>query len=299
MHDFEFLDRTMTNSNMTSEVLFAGQPCGDWRLSVPGQGKATFHLVLEGQPWLHMTDTSFAARQLQPGDFIFLPRDAAHVVTATDAPEQKTDTTFERVEPLGTTQDQPGLICGRVTMEAGARRFLLTPLPEVVVMSREDPGTPAIVSGIVTAMWQEARSHHPPLTATLNKLADVLIAQVVRYAIQGGLVSTGMFAGLADPHLRRAILALLESPQDDWTVEALAAKSLMSRSAFAARFLAVVGRSPVEFVREWRMQAAATMLRAGRSVAEVAASIGYQSDASFAKAFKRVMGIGPGAVRPR
>jgi AraC-like DNA-binding protein len=299
MQELEFLDRTMAHSNLASEVLFAGQPCGDWRLSVPGLGRATFHLVIEGRPWLHMPDAGVAARRLEPGDFVFLPRDAAHVVTESAEAPVLRDTAVERIEALGSVEGRSGLICGRVGMEAGVRRFLLTPLPEVVVMSSSDSRAPAIVSGIVTAMWHEARSHHPPLTMTLNRLADVLIAQVVRYAVKEGMVSSGMFAGLADPQLRRSILALLESPEDSWTVETLAARALMSRSAFAARFLAVVGRTPLEFVREWRMHAAATLLRAGRSVAEAAASTGYETEASFAKAFKRVMGVGPGALRPR
>ncbi len=298
MHELEFLDRTMTYGTMASEVLFAGQPCGEWRLSVPGHGKATFHLVLEGSPWLHVVDGT-APRQLQPGDFVFLPRDAAHVVTPLAGAPERHDVAVDRVDALGTHGGESGLICGRVTMETSVKRFLLTPLPEVIVMARDDASTPAIVGGIVTAMWHEARSHHPPLTATLNKLADVLVAQVIRYSIQQGLVSSGLFAGLADTQLRRALVAMLEAPQDTWGVEALARKALMSRSAFAARFQAVVGRSPVEFVREWRMHTAAALLRAGRSVAEVAASSGYDSDASFAKAFKRVMGVGPGALRPR
>lgn len=298
MHELEFLDRTMTYGNLTSEVLFAGQPCGEWRLSVPGNGKATFHLVLEGAPWLHVGEGT-APRQLQPGDFVFLPRDAPHVVTPHSNLPERLDTSVERVDALGAHEGQSGLVCGRVSIETSVKRFLLAPLPEVIVMARDTPATPAIVGGIVTAMWHEARSHHPPLTATLNKLADVLIAQVIRYSVQQGLVSSGLFAGLADPHLRRALVALLDAPQSEWSVDALAAKALMSRSAFAARFQTVIGRSPVEFVREWRMHTAAALLRSGRSVAEAAAASGYDTDASFAKAFKRVMGVGPGAMRPR
>jgi AraC-like DNA-binding protein len=134
---------------------------------------------------------------------------------------------------------------------------------------------------------------------TLNKLADVLVAQVLRFAVVRGLVSSGIFAALSDAHLRRAVLELLRAPEIDWTVEALARKALMSRSAFAARFLSVVGRTPLEFVRDWRMQQATNLLRVGRSVADVAVATGYTSEASFAKAFKRVIGIGPGAVRAR
>lgn len=132
---------------------------------------------------------------------------------------------------------------------------------------------------------------------TLNKLADVLVAQVLRFAVTAGLLSSGLFAGLADPQLRRATLELIRTPEHPWSVASLAQKALMSRSAFAARFQAVVGRTPLDLLREWRMQVAVGLLRSGRTVADVAITTGYDTEASFAKAFKRVTGMGPGALR--
>jgi AraC-like DNA-binding protein len=146
-------------------------------------------------------------------------------------------------------------------------------------------------------MWQEVLENPRPLAITLSRLADVLVAQVLRFSISSGLVAGGVFAGLADTQLGRAILAMLREPQRPWTVESLASAAAMSRSAFAARFLEIVRQTPQEFLRDWRMQLAMQMLRKGRSVAEAAEASGYESEASFAKAFKRVTGVGPGAVR--
>lgn len=299
MQDLEFLDRQLLHSQLTSSVFFAGEPCGGWQVDNSGSGAAGFHLVVQGRPWLHRPGTAVSPLQLETEDFVFFRHEATHVLS--DSPETPAQfcTRVDAMTPLGTASDRTGLICGRVMLEQGVRRFLLAPLPDVVVMGKRSAHVSPVVGAVVRAMWHEARSQAQPLTAALNKLADVLVAHVIRFAVASGLTSSGLFAGLADPNLRRALIGLIEAPEQPWTVESLAGKALMSRSAFAARFQAVVGQAPLEFVREWRMQNALALLRSGRSVAEAAASCGYDSEASFAKAFKRVMGTGPGAARPK
>jgi AraC-like DNA-binding protein len=175
----------------------------------------------------------------------------------------------------------------------------LAPLPDMVVMPAGSEEAPKIVPGIVELMWEEVRGHERPLSVTLNKLADVLVVQVLRFAVRQGLVNSGVFAALADPQLRRAVLELVRAPEQAWSVEALAQRALLSRSAFASRFQSVVGRTPLDFLRDWRMQLAVGLLRSGRSVADVALATGYDTEASFAKAFKRMIVVGPGAIRAR
>jgi len=297
--ELDFLDKALATTPLATEVFFAGEPCGDWRMNTQGLGDAAFHLVLKGSPWLHLPGHGASSRQIRAGDLLFFPRNASHALTESASMPDSFATTVDGVRAVGTSSDRTALICGKLRLEPYTQRFLLAPLPDVVVMPADAAGVPPIVPAIVSSMWQEVRGAVRPLSLTLNRLADVLVAQVIRYAVMQGLASSGIFAALADTHLRRAMLELIRAPEQDWTVDALARRALMSRSAFAARFQAVVQRTPLEFVREWRMQQAMTLLRDGRSVSDVAAASGYQSEASFAKAFKRVVGIGPGAVRMR
>ncbi len=203
----------------------------------------------------------------------------------------------ESVVSAGDPAAQTVVVCGKVLLEPYAQRFLLAPLPELVVLPTGDPEVPSIAPAIVTTMWQEVRSPLPALSATLNKLADVLIVQVLRYAVRKGLVGSGVFAGLADAQLRRALIEIIDRPGEHWSVDALAHAAAMSRSTFATRFQEIVGTSPLQFIREWRMRRAQMLLREGKSVAAVAALVGYDSEVAFAKTFKRVMGVGPGATR--
>jgi AraC family transcriptional activator of mtrCDE len=299
MSELELLDRVLASTLLASDVYFAGEPCGDWRLNTSGSGHAAFHLVLRGSPWIHLPSDAGSRRQLHSGDFAFFARDVSHVLTnAEDAPAA-TDTLIPSVRPVGATDGETALICGKLRLEQYAQRFLLAPLPDVVVMPGSGESTPKIVSGVVSIMWEEVRGQDKPLSVTLNKLADVLVAQVLRFTVSTRLVSSGVFAGLADRHLGRAVLELIRAPEQAWSVERLAQKAHMSRSAFASRFQSVVGRTPLDFLRDWRMQLAVGLLRSGRSVADVAHAAGYDSEASFAKAFKRVIGVGPGTMRSR
>jgi len=109
---------------------------------------------------------------------------------------------------------------------------------------------------------------------------------------------TGWLAALNDLQIGAALALVHADPQASWTVASLAAKVAMSRSAFAARFVQLVGEPPLQYVTRWRMQKASGILRDGHaSLAEVAARVGYESEAAFSKAFKRAVGSTPGAYR--
>jgi transcriptional regulator GlxA family with amidase domain len=138
-------------------------------------------------------------------------------------------------------------------------------------------------------------------SVVINRLADLLFIQGVRAHIsklKECPVSTGWLKAIADPQIGRALSLIHANPESPWTVASLAAAVNMSRSSFAARFSQLMQTSPVDYITSWRMQKAEDLLRQGNVYpAEIAALIGYQSEAAFRKAFKRETGSTPGAVR--
>lgn len=299
MTELELLDRVLTSTSIASDIFFAGSPCGEWRMSNAGTAGigATFHLVLGGSAWLHDGKDAAGSHELTAGDFVFLPRDSLHLLTHAASRPAIRDTMIAAVRPAADAGSEPVIVCGKLLLDSDTQRFLLAPLPDILVIPTGDDALPSIVPDIVTLMWNEVRSPRRPLTATLSRLADVLVVQVLQFAVQERLAASGVFAGLADPQLRRAIAGVIDTPEHPWTVDSLASAAAMSRSAFAARFISVVGSSPLQFIRDWRMRLARILLREGSSVAAVAAMVGYDSEVAFAKAFKRLMGVGPGVVR--
>jgi AraC-like DNA-binding protein len=133
----------------------------------------------------------------------------------------------------------------------------------------------------------------------LAKLSELLFVEAVRHYVETLPADrTGWLAGLRDPVVGRALALLHTQLAHGWTAEALAREVFLSRSAFAERFTAVIGVPPMKYLTTWRMQVAAQRLReSSRSVAQIAADVGYESEAAFARAFKRAFSMSPAQWR--
>ena len=128
----------------------------------------------------------------------------------------------------------------------------------------------------------------------------MFIDVVRRYIATLPAEKAGWLAGLRDPMVGKALTLIHDKPAHDWTIESLAKQAGLSRSVLAERFTAVVGMPPMHYLAKWRMQIAAELLSSGNAnVASIAAKIGYDSDAAFSRAFKKVIGVPPSAWRHR
>jgi AraC-like DNA-binding protein len=148
-------------------------------------------------------------------------------------------------------------------------------------------------------MAAEAKELRPGGETVITRLADILVIQAIRSWIQADpAAQTGWLGALQDKQIGRAIALIHRDPARSWTLASLASEVAMSRSALAARFTELVGQPAMRYLAQWRMQVAVTWLKEEDSGLGVLASrLGYQSEAAFSRAFKRFMGISPGAVR--
>ena len=148
-------------------------------------------------------------------------------------------------------------------------------------------------------MAAEAREFRSGGEAVITRLADVLVIQGIRAWIETAPAArTGWLGALQDQQIGRALALIHREPAQNWTVASLARELAMSRSAFAARFTELVNEPAMQYVTRWRMQVALDALQSeGATVAELADRLGYRSEAAFARAFKRVVGMPPGAVK--
>ena len=140
----------------------------------------------------------------------------------------------------------------------------------------------------------------PGSEVVANRLAEVLFIQAIRAHVVSGADcrNHGWLRAIFDPQIGAALKAIHENVNHPWTVESLAEAARMSRSAFALRFKELLGQAPLEYTTEWRMQKAVQLLQQrDKKLFEIAKSVGYDSDAAFSKAFKRVLGSTPGGYR--
>jgi AraC family transcriptional regulator, alkane utilization regulator len=144
----------------------------------------------------------------------------------------------------------------------------------------------------------EARADRPGGENVLARLAEVMFVEAIRRHLEKLPASqAGWLAGLRDPVVGQALGALHAEPRRPWTVEDLARLVGQSRSVFAERFGAMVGQPPMQYLALWRMQLASHQLLQGQAVARVAEAVGYESEAAFSRAFKKLVGQPPAAWR--
>jgi AraC-like DNA-binding protein len=172
-------------------------------------------------------------------------------------------------------------------------------LPELILVKADQAQTLALHSTL-QLLASEMAEPAPGSEVMVNRLADILFIQCVRAHIASNCESckSGWLRAIFDQKIGVALKAMHEKVESQWTVETLAAAAGMSRSAFALRFKELLGETPLEYLTNWRMYKATGLLQEDdRKMLEVAKSVGYDSDAAFSKAFKRVLGVAPREYR--
>jgi len=277
-----------------------------WGLALPPmQGCLWFHVVTAGRCWLEVD--AAAPRRLQPGDLALVPHGEGHRLLSEPgarAPiiyELDSEAVSDRYEILrhGGGGEATSLICGAVTFDHPAAHNLVRLLP--TIMHVEALGSPDAdrMQSTLRLMAGEARELRPGGETVITRLSDILVIQAIRSWIENDpTAQTGWLGALQDAQIGRAISLIHRDPARAWTVASLADESAMSRSAFAARFSELVDEPAMRYVTRWRMHVALSWLRHdGASVGELANRLGYRSEAAFSRAFKRVIGVSPGAIR--
>lgn len=170
-------------------------------------------------------------------------------------------------------------------------------LPPLILVKADQPRTPALRT-TMDMLASEMADPAPGSGLLVHRLADILFVQCLRAHIASKGCDSGLLRAFFDPQIGAALQSMHAKVEAPWTVESLAVASGMSRSAFALRFKQLVGETPLEYLTTWRMQKAVAMLQTGGAkMTEVAASVGYNSDAAFSKAFKRVVHVAPRQFR--
>jgi AraC-like DNA-binding protein len=279
-----------------------------WGLTLPPMpGHIWFHVVTSGALALEVSDEGSVA--LQPGDLALVTQGAGHVlrsepgVTAPGVLELEREEVSDHYEVLrhGGGGALTRLMCGAVRFDHPAARNLVAALPELIrieALSTPDVERMQATLGLIAT---ETMRPQPGGEAVITRLADVLVIQAIRAWIETDpKAETGWLGALRDPQIGRALALVHADPARAWTVASLAGEVAMSRSAFAARFTELVGEPAMQYLTNLRMQAAVNALSDdGATVAELADRLGYRSQAAFARAFKRVVGVAPGQVKRR
>jgi AraC-like DNA-binding protein len=193
------------------------------------------------------------------------------------------------------------IVCGSLRFDRASLKPITQLLPSFILIKADQAHTLALHI-TMQALASEMAEQAPGSEVVATRLAEVLFIQALRAHIASGVGwrNKGWLRAIFDPQMGTALSAIHDSVNTPWTVESLAEAAGMSRSAFAARFKELLGQTPLEYVTEWRMQKAMPLLQQrDKKLIDVARSVGYESDAAFSKAFKRVVGASPGEYLKR
>lgn len=276
-----------------------------------------FHGIARGSCWGAIAGE--APFRLDEGDLVIFPQGDAHVISS--APGMRARSVDPGVYftprppqlPFALSMDEHGdmtarldggsgekttIVCGFLGCDARPFNPLLASLPRVIRLP-ELAGQQSWVGTFLKAVVEESNQKRPGGEAVLERMSEMLFVEVLRrYVDAMPAGQTGWLAGMRDPSVGRALTVLHDRPAESWTIERLGDEVGLSRSAMHERFAHFIGQPPMQYLAQWRMQLAASLLRnTDAKVIEVALEVGYENEAAFSRAFRRAVGESPAAWR--
>jgi AraC family transcriptional regulator, alkane utilization regulator len=294
------------------------------RYNLP-QGEITqFHVFVEGTCWVKAG--KLAPVRMETGDVLIFPRGEQYVMASDPevppVPIKEIFSRPSREQIIALKYGGPGpaarFICGYLHFD---HQFdpLLDGLPTLLCVRTRGEAVSletwektgrnlySVENRQEVDWWQaslrylisETAAPGPGNRAVLARLAESLFIEVLRwqlrYAAQG---RHGWLAGVHDPQVGRVLRLLHALPERSWTVEELAKEAAISRAVLAKRFVDLVGQAPIQYLAQWRMHLARQLLRESTlGIGEIAGRVGYESEAAFNRAFRRLVGSPPAAWR--
>ena len=274
------------------------------RILRPGAARLIiFHIVAAGACWVRLDDGE--RLWASEGDVVVVPYGDQHAMGGAETAAEVSivdllDPPPWRTLPVlhhGAGGPRTDIVCGYLHSEHPLFNPVLHALPPVfVVRPPEGPAATWIRSSVEYALVAGASAPQQDPIAT--RLSELVLLETLRlHLVTAPAIDAGWLAALADPVLAPAMARLHAAPARRWTVEQLARSVAVSRSVLDERFRQVLGRSPIRYLTDWRMHLAEDLLAGGLSVAAAARRVGYDSEESFSRAFKRMHAVSPGAWR--
>jgi AraC-like DNA-binding protein len=264
-----------------------------------------YHLVLEGSASVRPQNGE--AVSLGPGDIVVFPHgDPHHMACGSPLEFMDTDAVLKLILRRNLTPMCAGgggavtrFVCGYMACDSRLSQPILGSLPAVIKVNIREDASGQWLEKAIRHLVEEAASSSPGSSAMLAKLSEALFVDTLRrYIAQLPEEQTGWLAGTRDPHVGKSLAILHRRPEHPWTIAELAREVGLSRSTLVERFSRYLSEPPMAYLTRWRLQLAARALDStSDSMAQIAAEVGYVSEAAFNRAFKREFGLPPARFR--
>ncbi len=289
------LSSVLTQLRLAAEIYVDGNFCGNWAVDNSGIRQMPFHLIRNGHAWLHMDNQT--PMPLPTGSLVIFPQDHRHIVSSS---EQAPDPTIINAGFAPDAQPITTMVCGFFEFASRAAWPLLDSLPAVIKIDLQDAQTPQALKALFDILVNELNEEAPGFYTAINQISLLLFIHIIREQIRSNTINKGLIAAIFDKNIGKALNVIHNQPEKNWTLASLADQAAMSRSSFAQRFHELTGTPAISYLGAWRMQIATKLLETSTySIQEIAERSGYESEAAFRKAFKKITRVTPGEIRKK
>lgn len=305
------LNDFLSSFHLNATIFHRSLVCDAWSTDTSGSGMASFHLISSGTAYLHTE--GYRGEALNKGDIVIFPHDAPHIMSYSQDDEIARNTesfvAYPIEQDLATSSEtgsrpndvkepfpkSTGLICGNFDFGIDKQHPVIKQLPNcILIRNQEQQGA---LKGLIQGLIDEALLGSQATDAILGRMSELFFLTLLRNLAQDNSETLGFFRALKDPKMAKVLTAIQQELAKPWSLISLAEVGGFSRASFASHFKAYLGTSPLDYLTRLRLTSAQKRLQAGDSVYQVAIEVGYQNDVSFAKAYKRHFGFGPGVTR--
>jgi AraC-like DNA-binding protein len=307
----------LSGVRLKGAMFFSAEFSAPWRISAPNSRALAltlapdaphmviYHFVVDGSALARLEEGPDI--ELSPGDIVVFPHGDPHQLSGGSGISRVDSTeVFRKIATRDLSPMQAGgggattrFVCGYLTCDPLLCGPILESLPPMLKVNVRTDRSGHWLEQSILHLVEEAASNHAGSDAMLAKLSEALFVDTLRRYVTGlPEQTTGWLAGARDAIVGKSLALLHRRPSHPWTIAELAAEVGLSRSALVERFTRYLSDSPIAYVTGWRMRLAAQALTStSKGVADIAAEVGYESEAAFNRAFKRVFGVPPAQYR--
>jgi len=300
------LGETLHMLRLTGTLYCQAELSAPWGVDIPPlEDKMLFVIVTTGRCWLEIDGVE--PLLIEPGGMALIPHGTAHRMVSShdaqlmplfDIPIEKVSDRYEMMR-YGGGGEITRTTYGVMRFDHVAAHRLIAQLPKILYIDSWDEGADDWLQSTLRFIAREASTLKPGGETIITRLADILVIQAIRSWLDTAPeANQGWLSALRDDQVGRALAAIHRKPEQDWSVALLAKEAGMSRSAFSAHFTRLVGEPVMGYLAQWRMQLARLrLIETTEPLSIISNHLGYQSEAAFSRAFKKMFGVSPGSVR--
>jgi len=274
-----------------------------WGLDVIKDENSQFWRLVSGNCTIGSPDGRVI--ELAEGDLVFVPNGSAHWISDSATSLRIPSPEFVKARRAGIPiftngGDATILIAGHFEFDYQPLHPFLKDLPPVIHIKKYVTDNELLVKQVTQLMLEELNNERPASRVMLKCLSEIMFINIIRAYLEQATPNDGFLSALNNPRISKALKLIQDLPQNDWTLQSLASEIGMSRSVFFNQFKKLMHETPLNYLTNWRIRQAQNLLATNNcNISEIAANVGYQSEAAFNRIFKSKTGQTPAAYRRR